>query len=128
MTDSVDDVDIDVDVLVPEATAGHRTGVSVDDDEITVRQQHQASIGDYWNRVSVCRGELETLMPGFDGDGEFPDELRGGSWKTNASVRPDGNRVTLVQSSAGAGGRNGDSVYLDKTTLVAILDWVAEQA
>lgn len=52
----------------------------------------------------------------------IPDEIRGYGWVTKASVRLNGDQteVTLVQSSSGLGGRNGDSATLSTTELAEI--------
>ena len=112
--------DIDFDFYLDDVP--HPIGVIKKESEVTLRQDHSGGIGEYWNIVSVRDGELERLHEALATDAPLPDKIRGGSWKTDASVRDKNGYIALVQSSAGAGGRNGDSVRLNCETVNAILN------
>ena len=118
-------LDFDFELEVSEQY-GRRTGVSITEDgkAVDIRQQNCASIGDYWNRIKVRVDDLVDLIDALENKNEamIPEKIRGNGWVTKASVRlnADQTEVTLVQSSVGMGGRNGDSAVLNTTELTEL--------
>lgn len=111
-----------VDTFVNGTTNVPQVGVKSKGDEVVLYQQSPTSISpEYWDHVTVRSDELSKLLSAFR-SGNLPDSLRGGSWQTDASLREEDTYVKLVQSSAGAGGRNGDCVRLDEFTLDRVID------